>query len=226
MLPRASEIILKLADENEAWMWHFTLTAATANYGVGFNRAFLFLRSEDGQHLQWKLGIGHVDRALAEQDWLEDQKMGLDLLQYLSKLRANILNRSPLELQSQCKKWTFSLKEAGSAFNYVLNEAARHVVYASDAQDQMPRQFVEQFGLTDYALVPLRTTHHLLGVLVVDNLFTQNPIRALSLDYLDSFVDQAALTYENLKQQRLRDRLIELNYSVQSTSAAFTRNPP
>ena len=216
MLHRASETILKLAEENEEWMWHFTLTAATANYGVGFNRAFLFLRSEDGQHLEWKLGIGHFDSASAERDWLEDQKMGLDLASYLSQLRADTLNRSPLEVESQCQEWIFSLEEAGLAFNYVLNDAGhpRHVLSASDARHQMPRQFVERFGITDYALSPLRTTDHVSGVLVVDNLFTQEPIRDLSLDYLDTFIDQAALTYENLKQQRLRDRLIDLNYSV------------
>ncbi len=132
LVQRASEDIMLLAAQSEDWLWHATLTLATAHYGFSYDRALLLLKdpeSEEGTDLTLvgRMTIGHNSWAEAKEDWEqiareqqrieqvwrqqdESRRGSLPLAfwnAYLAQLRGDMgeLNRSPLE--QKLKKTSF-----------------------------------------------------------------------------------------------------------------------
>jgi GAF domain-containing protein/AmiR/NasT family two-component response regulator len=211
MLNRASAEMMRLAEENEDWLWHLILTAATAGYGLRFNRVILLLAEQGGIYLRGRLGIGHFEIGKAHRAWREDQQCSFE--GYLQQLRDNQLAPTPVEEYIR-QGWMLELNEDAGAFRLVLSEGKSICVPAGEAVRRLPAAFVERFGATDYALLPLRAGSKVLGLVLVDNIHNKEPLHDTALHHLETLLAQAALTWEALRQRRARDELIELNYTV------------
>jgi GAF domain-containing protein len=210
MLNRASAEIVRLAEENADWLWHMLLTAATADYALGFNRAVLLFADRGGTRLSGCMGIGHFEMQKAHRAWREDQHLGFE--NYLHQLRTDKLKRTPVE-EFMRQHWILDLSQDAGGFSLALKEGRSAFVPAAKAASLLP-SFVEHFGATDYAVLPLRAGNKVLGVVVVDNIHNREPLRETALHHLETLLTQAALTWEALCQRRARDKLIELNHTV------------
>ncbi|MCP4357690.1 MAG: GAF domain-containing protein, partial [Chloroflexi bacterium] len=212
ILHQASETIMKLAEENEDWLWHATLTVATAEYALGFNRAMLLMLNENRTRLSGYMGIGHLNTANARSDWEIDKEAQLTFADYLQQLSAGMLKTT--SLQTAVKQFTLPLDQAQGSFQDVIDNGKRQIAPVSQAQQSLPDIFVQTFGEADYAILPLRSSKQIEGIAILDNIHNQEPLSAAALDYLEPLLAQAVLVWRILQEQRTRDQLIDLNYHV------------
>ncbi|HFD86984.1 MAG TPA: GAF domain-containing protein, partial [Gammaproteobacteria bacterium] len=221
LLHSAEKLVLPLADERDSWLWRATLTVATAWYGLGFNRALLFLTEESNTRLRGVEGIGHVSREKAlrifrrarkQQEQLQPGQEVEVFRQYLGKLKQGRLRSTPV--REMVREWQFSLPENRNALAEVVQRGRRIIVPAAQAKDRLPPEFTEQLGITDYAILPLRAGSKVLGLVVVDNIFNRQPLRSQLLDHLETFLSTVALAYENARHRKAQEKLIELNHII------------
>jgi GAF domain-containing protein/CheY-like chemotaxis protein len=213
LLHQASAEIMKLAEESEHSLWHVVLTTATAGYALGFNRALVLLSEESGTRLRGRLGIGHFDPSGARRAWKNDRRTRLDFDRYLQRVRQRRLRPTPIE--ERVRDWVLDLEPDGGAFAQAMREGRRVIVPQAELQ-RLPDDFTQQFGRTDYAVLPLRSGSKILGLVVVDNLHTKARLRRSALDHLETLLAQAALVWENIRQRNARDALIDLNHAIMS----------
>jgi len=211
MLQRASETIMLLAKQNEDWLWHATLTLATAHYGLRFERAVLFLSEHEGRHVSGRMGIGNFDRTLAFHDWSKDELGDMTWERYLQALQAGEL--TPTEIEHFVRDWQIDFTE-GSTFASVLRSGEIRQVKASEAKARLPKAFVEKFGICDYSLVPIKAGQRELGLVVLSNPIRGELHRRESLVYFATLVNQAALIYENLQQHNRLTQFIGIDHKV------------
>ncbi len=212
VLHHGSETLLQLAEQNEEWLWHATLTAATADYALRFNRATVFLVDPDGVFLRGRRGIGHFDGRQARQHWIRDKRRSFRFRDYLERLKSGKLEAMPVD--QVVREMRFVVHEVGGAFAQALNEGRCIIVAADQAEQLLPPAFVERFGAAEYAILPLRAGNKILGLVTVDNIHNAEPLRSAQIEQLETLLAQVALILENLRQREARDRLIHLNYIV------------
>lgn len=216
LLQRASAVMMQLADEKgEKALWLTALTAATADYGLRFNRAALFLAKDGGARLIGRAGVGHFDRETARSAWAADRRANMTFDRVVEDLRRSALRPTPVHCEVH--GWEIDLSsEEGDIFRSVLHEGKLRRVPAAKAAQRLPKPFVERFGEHDCAVIPLRAGSRVIGLVVVDNAHDGKPISRVMLDYLESLLAQAALTYEDYRQRKAYERLNQLTCEVLS----------
>lgn len=216
LLQRASEEMMKLVDEQgEAALWLAALTAATADYGLQFNRAALFLARDGGAKVIGRAGVGHFDLAEARTAWRADRESRMDFDRFLAKLRQGTLEPTPVH-RWVCEQMIDLSLQKGHAFQDVLHAGKRTRILADKAARRLPEPFVARFGVHDCALVPLRAGSRVIGLVLVDNAHDGKPICKLALDYLESLLAHAALIYEDHRQRKAHERLNALTCDILS----------
>ncbi|HEU4325939.1 MAG TPA: GAF domain-containing protein, partial [Roseiflexaceae bacterium] len=212
VLQQAGGELLSLAESSEEWLWHALLTLATAHYALGFNRAMLFLLEDGGMILRGRMGIGQFSSREARRHWRKDRKGNLDFTTYLAKLREECL--APTAVDDAVRHFKISLRYHHSIFSQVTRERRRAKVEAAAGDKDLMRSFVQTFGRTTYALLPLYIGEQSLGVVVVDNAHNSEPLDDVALDQLETVLAQVALIYENLRQRRGNNQLIKVSQTV------------
>lgn len=213
----ASERIMQLAEQNENWLWHITLTMATADYALAFNRAMLFLLEEGGKILRGCMGIGHIDQHLARRDWEDDRRNGMTFETYLQKLVAGGLPPTPVE--QIMRGLVLDMCQDSGVFSQVLREGKTIIVPAHAATQCFPATFMQQFESTDYAVVPILIGTRRLGLLIVDNKHTREPLRMVQLKELETFLALVSLVFEDLRQRAAREKIIQINHMVMAEAS-------
>lgn len=175
------------------------LTTLTAGYGLGFNRAVVFL--VDGDEIIGQNAIGPSTRAEAYRIWgkvVTSQPTLHDIIEFHVD--------SDLKLLDTVKDVKLSLRDDRS--NPIVRccrDKSPLLIRGADPQD-----FGEDLGklnFENYALVPMIAKNIVVGVLLVDNRFNEKPITDDDLDTLITFAGQSALAFENI---RLYDRIRKL----------------
>lgn len=212
VIQRASAELLKLAEQDEEQLWHTTLTVATAGYGLGFNRGMLFLVERGGMVLQGHMGSGALDSVQAHREWEENARNPQTFDGYLQGLRTEPICRNGIG--QVVPGLTVDLTNAPGAFGEVLRQGRRAVISKVEAKLQLPPPFLQIFGETEYALLPIHTGRKPIGLLMVDNKYNGEPIRRTRLDQLDALLAQAALVYDNCQQRKASDKLVEVSREV------------
>lgn len=180
---------------------YIILTGVTAQQGLGFNRAAIFLADPSGHHLQGRMGIGPETGEEAQAIWagIQSQKMGLpDLI-------ANYRSRQALE-GSGFHKTIASLKvplteRAGGLVAQVVREGAPLELIGPDAQAQAAEDPVLRIlKSTSCVLVPLKDRQDkVVGVIFADNRITMKPISREAFRLLALMAAHAGLAIENVR---------------------------
>jgi signal transduction histidine kinase len=227
ILNRILAHILHHRNQPEETIWKVFLEAVTHGWGLGYNRAILFVADSDSQELVGHLGVGQLTQKDANAEWYAfpfDQKTldnWLDSLfidqwyktERYQKLQRDIegirvsLNADPQLLLSRC---FLERKPFLSSRVYTLAG--------------FPRNFSEVLEPPeDFALIPLRAGEQILGVLYVDNKFTGRLMTTEQFELLQSFVNQASLIIENAraftaerKQTKVLTKLLSVEEKVNS----------
>ena len=190
---------------------HLTLTAITIGEGLKFNRAMLFLVNEKDRVLEGTVAIGPDSAEEAGKIW--------DALSRRKGTPADLITQLPLEdhsaLNSVVKGIRILLEQKhcilsrtvleGRPFNIELHteaggrntpcERGCHLgpetgCYVGEHLSGHPKVY-------SFATVPLMGKGNVIGVILVDNLYNQNPITEEDIHFLSMFASQAGLAIEN-----------------------------
>jgi len=191
---------------------HLTLTAITIGEGLKFNRAMLFLVNEKDHILEGTMAVGPDSAEEAGRVWasLSQKKEILsDLITQLCPQGHSTLNaivkgiQIPLE-QDQCilsrtvlegRPFNTQFPQLKEGWLQIRCERGCHLgsevgCYVSEHLSRDPRVY-------SFATVPLMGKGKVIGVILVDNLFNQNPITEEDIHFLSMFANQAGLAIEN-----------------------------
>lgn len=176
-----------------AKIFHSVLTGITASYGLGFNRAVLMLVDEAREYLVGEMGIGELEDAEARTAWRSATGLD-DFERYLRRLE-----KEEIELTTVGKK-TRGLRLPISG-NDVFSEvvaSGRHQHVSIEQLDRVPQRFLKLFRVrTPLVIVPLAAKGQVIGILAVDNKFTQAPVGDDLSNALMTFASTAAVVIEN-----------------------------
>lgn len=176
---------------------HVVLTGVTAGYGLGFNRAALFLLDERSEQLVGRMGIGHLDEALAQEDWMHDQQNGVyDFRHYLALMEQGALRPTPVDICIRELCLPLKSLKPDIFSQSVLQKRYMHVLPTDFAN--LPGRFNEAFEpALPLIVVPLIARGQVIGLLVADNKFTRNPITSEDTELLLTFANTAAIAISN-----------------------------
>ena len=193
---------------------HLTLTAITIGDGLGFNRAMLFLIKGKDNILEGTLAVGPDSPEEAGRIWTAlSQRKGTpsDLISHLQLApeKNSVLNSTvkgiqiPLE-QEQCilsrtvlEGRPFNIQLPPSGEEWLQIHCERGCLLDSELGCDMSKHLSRNPRVYSFATVPLWGKGKVIGVILVDNLYNQNPITEEDLHVLGMFSNQAGLAIEN-----------------------------
>lgn len=186
-LHRISDTIQSIDDLGD--VLKVILTGVTAGFGLGFNRAMLFLLDETNRALRGRTGIGEIEEEKAREAWGPD------------------VAASPGDLELFLKWWEdggklcttvgeliheLSLPLSGDLFSEVLGNRCPRFIPVEEFH-RVPPAFIDTFRVTTPLVVaPLIAPRQAIGLLVVDNKFTQASISDSDIALLMQFATTAA----------------------------------
>jgi signal transduction histidine kinase len=186
---------------------HAVLTGITAGYGLGFNRAALFLVNEARKTLDCKMAVGNLTWEEASADWQRDRQTGpQDFGEYLSAVRRS----GPMpsgRLHGLMCELSIPLDNDGDALR------SPKLLLAGKDIGRLPpelRGILDPDDQTQILLVRLMTTRQ-IGLVIVDNRFTKEPAGPDDVDALVAFASTAAVAIESIQvrdESKLVDRAV------------------
>jgi two-component system sensor histidine kinase HydH len=196
---------------------HLTLTAITIGEGLKFNRAMLFLVNEKDRMLEGTMAVGPDNAEEAGKVWasLSQRKGPLsDLVTQLNPQNHSTLNsmvkgiQIPLE-QEQCilsrtvlEGRPFNTQLPQSEEGWLQTRCERGCHLGSEVGCYVGEHLSRDPKIYSFATVPLMGKGKVIGVILVDNLFNQNPITEEDVHFLSMFTNQAGLAIENASLYR------------------------
>lgn len=192
---------------------HLTLTAITIGEGLKFNRAMLFLVNEKDRVLEGTMAVGPNSAEEAGRIWgsLSQRKGPLsDLITQLYPQGHSTLNslvkgiQIPLE-QEQCilsrtvlEGRPFNIQFSQSKERWLQTRCERGCHLGSEIGCYVGEHLSRDPRFYSFATVPLMGKGKVIGVILVDNLYNQNPITEEDVHFLSMFAIQAGLAIENV----------------------------
>jgi signal transduction histidine kinase len=191
-----------------------TLTAITIGAGLGFNRAMLFMVNEKNRSLEGTMAVGPDNAEEAGRIWgtLSQQRGALsDLVGQLhlsldknSTLNAMVTGiKIPLELEGCILSKTvlegrpFNVQFPQREETWTPTECNRGCHLSSEVGCHIGKHLSSDPKVYSFATVPLWGKGKVIGVILVDNLYNQNPITDQDIQILTMFSTQAGLAVEN-----------------------------
>jgi GAF domain-containing protein/signal transduction histidine kinase len=174
------------------------LTGITSGYGLGFNRAAVFLLDEHERTLVGRRGIGHLELKEAEASWeLDDHEELSDFKVYLDHLDNNSLATTPLDQRIHGLRVPVSEERADPLSRAVLERQLTYV--PADKLNSLPGNLHSVFKPASEVIVaPMIARDQVIGVLVADNKFTEAPITQEDKESLLTFTTTAAIAIDNI----------------------------
>ncbi len=189
------------------------LTGMTLGGGGGFNRAILFLVDEGESFLKGSIGLGPDSNEDAQQIWsnLESQKEGA-LKWILGQPDRNKYQQSTFHHFAQ------SLSIPLEHSKHIVSETAlqkRPFIIQDASKDPLvPKDFATSLGVNQFATVPIMPQQEVLGVVLVDNRYNNEPITDSKIHLLIRLSTHMGWVLEN---SRLISKLLESNRELLST---------
>jgi len=151
------------------------LTALTSGSGVGFNRA-MYLR-RDGNRLRGEAWLGPRSPEEARSVWEVLSTPGIGYVEIIEHNRA-LLRANEDSLTRRIRKLSFTSSDEP---DLLPAATARHkeIALVRDAahEPQVDPRFLETIGVDEFLCLPLLARDEVVGVFVLDNAFTHNPIQ-------------------------------------------------
>lgn len=174
---------------------YIILTSVTMGEGLGFNRAALFLTQDGGRILEGRMAVGPMDPESADKHWHAIEPKGKTLSDLVREW-GQFNMTAGFKIDKIIKKSRIPvLPERGILARTVIERTSFNVVdYRPEPGSE--EAVLSEVGFTSFATVPLMAQDHPVGVIVVDNLITKNPIDEDDVQFLKLFANQAATTIE------------------------------
>lgn len=212
LLQRANMEMLRIAKRNEDDLWSTVLTIATANFGLGFNRALLFLAKDNREILQGRAGIGTNNQKQAVRHWKREEQLKNNLDTFLATLASGNIRRT--RFHSEIQGVDISLNEIGTKTREILESSRILNLKKEELPDHLPAIVIEKFKLADCAILSFGMNTFISGLVIVDNKHNQKPLNKKSLSSLQSLLANAFLVWENLRQRAKSEDLLDANLEI------------
>ncbi|HEY3294188.1 MAG TPA: PAS domain S-box protein [bacterium] len=199
------------------------LTGVTAGKGLGFNRAFILSYDKLNNELRGEAGLGPRTAEEAGRIWGELAAKGLSLSEILEEMIRSFPEDADTSFEF-ARHFVVTLDNEQNVFARAIRnrEAIRVDTGVEDAH--LPGEFVALYSPPEFAIVPLVTRDDVMGVLLVDNLFTRRRIRDDDLHRLKLFANSAASAIERSRLLiSLERRLHELTLANQDLKVSRDR---
>jgi len=213
LLGEVSKIISRLDKEEDIIL--AILTVITAKQGLGFNRAFVFLRGQEFDMLRGKYALGPSSAEEADSIWRileKDDTLSLDKLvnkgQKLHYLRSSPLTKVTVQL-------SLPINDLDGVIIRGMHEV--RFVKKDDLKTEGDLRIEAALGLEDFCICPIATVEDSLGLLIVDNIFTGKEVTAEDAHLLEMVVSHATTS---LRAAQLKE---SLKKNVQSLKATFRK---
>ena len=212
---------------------HLTLTAITIGRGLAFNRAMLFLVNEKNQTLQGMTAVGPDSPEEAGRIWSYLAQRQESPSELIAGLPPETGGDSRLTSWVKRQRIHLALNECilsrtvieGKPFNIHLSPVGeetsgtpcqRGCQLHSGSGCMVAHELSRDPRVYSFATVPLWGKGKVIGVILVDNLYNQNPITEEDLHFLSLFANQAGLAIENAMLYR---NIEEMNKELKETQA-------
>jgi hypothetical protein len=183
------------------------LAGATAETGLGFNRAALFLLNKRTNLLQGMLGVGPDTAEDARTIWKSlAAHSGLSLARQIEMYADN----QPPHSRFDSLVKSIRIPVHGGAGALAACVLSRTTLRSTAGENPPPESEIsEKLNMTEFAATPIVAREQLFGLVVVDNLFDGKSISDEDLRLLSMFAAQAGLAIANAKELRAHQRAAE-----------------
>lgn len=177
------------------------LSGLTSGYGLGFNRAVLFLWDPSARCFIGHRAMGPDNQAQAHQIWeqLELEEMSVETLLEVSQPE---LGQERTALESRARAITLGLDDPLMLLQ-AQEPSNPHCARRSLAQLGSPSALDVLDPAPELILARVGSLARPLGLIFADNRYNQLPIDPDHLSHLSFFLDQSALIWERLKARAL-----------------------
>jgi len=183
------------------------LAGATAETGLGFNRAALFLLNERTNLLQGMLGVGPDSAEEAHRIWESlSPHSDLSLAKQIELYAETQPNHSRFD--TLVKGIRLPVGDDGGT----LSSCVRGGTAMRGGAGVIPaaeKAIAEKLSMKEFAATPIIAREQVFGLVVVDNLFDGKAITDEDLRLLSMFAAQAGLAIANAKELRAHKRSAE-----------------
>jgi hypothetical protein len=171
------------------------LACTTSGHALGFNRAILLMVNKAENTLEGRLALGPRDREDAHRIWQqmsEEQKSFKELLREADDGRPD--EEMPLYHIAARLKLPLDSDEL-----VVRSVREKTVAIVDDAHkdDRVSEDFLSIVGASRFVCVPLIAKDEAVGAVVVDNLYSGEPITPDRIELLTIFANHVGLAIEN-----------------------------
>ena len=179
------------------------LIGVTAGSGLGFNRAFILLTSDDGNCLKGALANGPSSPEEAGAIWekLSTGELTLEMM-FEDVLRKSVNTRQPIN--ELLKGLEIPLDRANNIFARTVLEKKSIIIHESELDVSEYTELKKRIGRGPLAVVPLVGEESLQGILIADNFITHQEIDENDLQLLEIFARYAS---DSIEKFRLNERL-------------------
>ncbi len=199
------------------------LTGVTAGKGLGFNRAFILSYDKVNNELRGEAGLGPRSAEEAGRIWTNLEAKGLSLSEILDEMIRSFPEDADESFEF-ARTFAITLDDDLNLFAQAIRNRETLRVNLSDVNSHLSPDFLALYSPREFAIVPLVTRDDVMGVLLVDNLFTQRPIRDVDLHRLKLFANSAASAIERSRLLiNLERRLHELMLANQDLKVSRDR---
>lgn len=180
---------------------YIILTSVTAQEGLRFNRAMVFLVNEKDKILEGRMGIGPDSGEDAHQIWnyIEKEQKTLEDLVSAHK---EFVHRTNSHLNNLVKSVKLPIQEtSGVLAQTVLKRTPIEIIDEKSLEQLLPEDPVIALFKTEYFVtVPLLAKDRVVGVMLIDNFFSKQLITRNDLWKLTMFANQAGMAIENSQE--------------------------
>lgn len=174
------------------------LTVVTTGNGLGFNRAVLFLVDEDKKTLEGKMGVGPASAEEASKIWKQLSTEGKSLEQIIEDIEAGTYKQDPF-LDKISQIISIPLDAETCILTRCIMEKRPFNIHDAKADPSVNPILIQELGTKAFGVVPLITRDKAIGLILVDNLFTEKPINDDDLRFLTELTSHIASAIENAR---------------------------
>ena len=153
---------------------HLILTCITADYSFGFNRTMLFLINKELDVLNGRLAVGPSSLEEATQIRTEMSSKHNSLKDIIDRLDYSHNIDTPLNTMT--KLMVYQLSDTSEVVTICAKEKKPIIVKDAAKDTRVTDEFRKALGASEFVCVPLIAKNEAIGVIVADNVYTEEPI--------------------------------------------------
>ena len=186
---------------------HLILTCVTAGSALGFNRAFLLLVDKDGKWVRGQMGVGPQSREDVYRIWAALGAQWQPLKDFLAA-SSYTPEAKDSPVAQMVSKMKFSMSQTRNVVVASIHKKKACKVTDALRDARVNAKFRDIYTAKEFVIVPLMGRQRVLGVIIADNIYSNEPITEDQVQLLTMFANQAGLaietakTYRNLQKDR------------------------